>query len=130
MTDDDLARRTAIERYFDRERDPASSHDMYHDDVVLEFPQSSERFEGVSNLRPWRDHYPQEVEFRVRRITGSGDVWVVEVSASYDGGPWKLGVGILEFDGPKVRRERIYTMEPWEPPDWRAPWRAARPADP
>ena len=52
------------------------------------------------------------VAFRVRRITGSGNVWVSEVSASYDGGPWMLGVGVLEFDGLQVQRERIYVTEP------------------
>jgi SnoaL-like domain len=34
--------------------DPEHSHAMYHDDAVLEFPQSGERFEGVENLREWR----------------------------------------------------------------------------
>ena len=53
-----------------------------HDDAVLEFPQSGERFEGVDNFREWREQYPAQVEFRLRRITGSGDVWVGEVSIS------------------------------------------------
>ena len=26
------------------------SHEIYHDDAVLEFPQSGERFEGVANF--------------------------------------------------------------------------------
>ena len=31
--------------------DPDAAHDMYHEDAVLEFPQSGERFVGVENLR-------------------------------------------------------------------------------
>jgi hypothetical protein len=55
---------------------------------------------------------------------------VCEVSVSYEGGPWMLGVQLLEFRDDKVARERIYVMEPWEAPEWRAPWRAGAPADP
>ena len=69
------------------------------------------------------------VEFRLRRLSGSGDVWVREVSVSYDGGPWMMGVAVLDFDGVRVRRERIYVTESWEAPAWRAPWRVATPAE-
>jgi hypothetical protein len=55
---------------------------------------------------------------------------VVEVSVSYDGGPWMYGVQLLEFRDDKVARERIYVMDGWEAPEWRAPWRADTPADP
>jgi hypothetical protein len=58
------------------------------------------------------------------------DVVVVEVSASYNGGPWQFGVQLLEFRGDKVARERIYVMEGWEAAEWRAPWRSDTPADP
>ncbi len=129
MDTTDAARRAAILRQWEHIDDPERSHELYHDDAVLEFPQSGERFEGVANFRAWREQYPVPVEFRVRRVSGSGDVWVREVSASYDGGPWMMGVGLLEFDGDRVRRERIYVTEPWEAPAWRAPWRAASVAE-
>ena len=51
---------------------------------------------------------------RVRRITAREDLVVVEVSANYDGGPWKYGVQLLEFRDDKVVRERIYGGEAWE----------------
>jgi ketosteroid isomerase-like protein len=106
------------------------ANELYHDDAVLEFPQSGERFEGVANFTAWRSQYPAEVRYRVRRTTVRGDLAVVEVSASYGGGPWQFGVQLLEFRGDKVARERIYVMEGWEAPEWRAPWRSATPADP
>jgi SnoaL-like domain len=106
------------------------SHQMFHDDAVLEFPQSGERFEGVANFREWRRQYPADVEVRIRRITVREDLAVVECSISYQGGPWQYGIQLLEFRGEKVARERVYVMEGWDAPDWRAPWRADTPADP
>ena len=92
---------------------------------MLEFPQSGERFEGVANFREWREKYPADVDFRVRRISGCGDVWVRELSVTYDGGPPMMGIAVLEFRGDRVALERIYVTETWEAPEWRAPWRAA-----
>ena len=106
------------------------SHEMYHDDAVLEFPQSGERFEGLATFKEWRSQYPGEVRYRIRRISARADLVVVECSLSYDGGPWQFGVQLLDFRGDKVARERIYVMAGWEAPEWRAPWRADTPADP
>jgi hypothetical protein len=107
--------------------DEKRAHEMYHDDAVLEFPQSGERFEGVANFREWRRLYPADLRFRIRQITAREDLVVVECSISYDGGPWQHGVQLLEFRGDKVALERIYVMDGWEAPEWRAPWRAALP---
>ena len=113
-----------LEQHF-TSSDPHSSHEMYHDDAVLEFPQSGERFVGVGNLREWRSNYPASTKVEFREIRGGDDLWVAEISISYDGGPWSLGVSILEFRGDKIARESIYVTESWEPPEWRAQWRSA-----
>lgn len=105
--------------------DPELAHAMYHDDAVLEFPQSGERFVGVANFREWRSSYPASVEFEIREVRGSGDLWVAELAARYDQGPRHFGVTILGFRGEKIARETIYVGEGWDPPEWRAPWRAA-----
>ena len=73
----------------------------------------------------WRSQYPAAVDFELRDLRGAGGLWVAEVSIRYDGGPWQLGVSILEFRGDHVARETIYVTEPWKAPEWRAPWRAA-----
>ena len=106
------------------------SHDLYHEDAVLEFPQSGERFEGRAIFLDWRLRYPAEVAYRVRRVTARDGLVVVVCSVSYNGGPWVMGVQLLEFRGDRVARERIYVTEPWEAPEWRAPWRSETPADP
>ena len=72
---------------------------------ILEFPQSGERFEGLDNFREWRDQYPAQVTARIRRISGSAEVRVGELSASYDGGPRMLGISVHEFRGERLARE-------------------------
>lgn len=105
--------------------DPDLAHEMYHPDAVLEFPQSGERFVGVENLREWRRNYPASTSFEIREIRGQGDLWVVEGSITYDQGPVNFAVTILEFRGERIARESIYVAQGWEPPEWRAQWRAA-----
>jgi hypothetical protein len=41
-----------------------------------------------------------------------------------------FGVQLVDLRGDKIIRERIYVAEGWEPPEWRAKWRSATPADP
>ncbi len=128
---DQVARLEVLRRYWEFSgADVERAHEIYHDDAVLEFPQSGERFEGVENFTEWRRAYPAKVSYRVRRMTLRDDLAVVEVSARYDDGPWHFGVQLLEFRDDKVARERIYLTEGWEAPEWRAAWRSPVPADP
>lgn len=122
---DDAAKIAALRRKWEYEgKDYDISHEIYHDDAILEFPQSQERFIGKENFLGWRKQYPAAINFKIRGIRGSGDFWIVENSISYDGGPWNYTCNVLEFRGDKIARETIYIMEGWEAPDWRAPWRA------
>ena len=105
--------------------DPVAAHAAYHDGAVLAFPQSGERFVGVENFRAWRSGYPASVDYEIREVRGGADVWVAEISITYDQGPVQFGVSILEFRGDKIARETIYVAEGWEAPEWRARWRAA-----
>jgi hypothetical protein len=128
---DETALLAALKRHWDSAgKDEDVAHEIYHDDAVLEFPQSGERFEGVENLRGWRRQYPARLTFHTRRITHRDDLVVVENLISYEDGPWMFSVSLLEFRDEKVAHERIYIMNAWEPADWRAPWRAATSADP
>ena len=123
---DQAARLELVRRYWEHPgADVERAAEIYHHDAVLEFPQSGERFEGVSNFREWRRIYPAKVEFELRRLRGRDDLWVAEVTARYDDGPLYYGLSILEFRGDKVMHETIYGGEDWEAPEWRAPWRAA-----
>ena len=118
--------RAMLERHFEyASSDPDAAHEMYHEDAVLEFPQSGERFVGVENFREWRSNYPASTTVEFRETRGRDDLWIAEISISYDQGPRMFGVSILEFREDKIARESIYVAEGWEPPEWRAKWRSA-----
>jgi len=100
----------------------AKASEIYHDDVVVEFPQSDEWFRGKGNQQGWREHYPAKLDFEPREIRGSGDFWIAEAVLRYDGSNPVHVVKILQFRGDKVERETLYFGEPFPAPDWRAPW--------
>jgi hypothetical protein len=133
MADESMVFKT-VRRYFEYTgADADRAQEIYHDDAVLEFPQSGERFEGVATFTEWRRQYPaglDRLRYRIRRVTARVDLAVVELSVTYDGSSWLQGIQLLEFCGDKVARERIYVMDAWEAPEWRARWRSETPADP
>jgi hypothetical protein len=115
-----------LEQHFEYSgSDPDRAHAMYHDDAVLEFPQSGERFEGIENMKQWRSEYPVPTAPEIQEVRGGGDLWILELTVSYGGELPQYGVGIWEFRGEKVARETIYVSEGWDPPEWRAKWRSA-----
>jgi hypothetical protein len=123
---DATAVRAMLEEHFEHAgSDPDRAHAMYHEDAVLEFPQSGERFVGVENLREWRSDYPASTTVEFREVRGGDDLWIAEISISYGGGPAMFGVTVLELRDGKIARESIYVAEGWEPPEWRARWRSA-----
>ena len=117
---DEATVRAMLERHFE-----SASHDMYHEDAVLEFPQSGERFAGVENMSEWRSSYPESTAVEFREIRGRDELWIAEISIRYGEGPVNFGLSVLEFRGDKIARETIYVAEGWEPPEWRAQWRSA-----
>jgi hypothetical protein len=111
-------------------KDEDIAHEIYAEDAVLELPQGNERYEGVENFREWRRQYPAELAFKTRRLNRWGDLVVAEGLISYDGGPPMFTVYLMELNSEnKVVHERVYVMEGWDAPEWRAPWRSSTPAD-
>ena len=92
-----------------------TEHRIYHEDAVLEYPQSGERTRGRSNIQNQRSSQPSKKRFTVRRIIGSGDLWVTEFILTYDGKP-SYTVSIMEFRGDKVARETQYFAAPFVAP--------------
>ena len=115
--------RTALNNYWEATvaRDIDRSHVIYHDDVIVEFPQSGERISGERNLYELRAHYPSKVTFEILRVLGEGNLWVTELVITYDGRPVNA-VNIMEFRDGKVARETIYFADPFKPPQWRSQW--------
>src|SRR3954467_11063021 len=114
--------RAALMRHWSDMEDLEVTHEIYHDDVVLEFPQGEERLVGLANVRGMREAYPSRVAITIKRMRGSGDLWVTEVLISYDGGKPMHAVNIMEFRDGKVARETIYFGESSQSPSWRAQW--------
>ncbi|HXO45108.1 MAG TPA: nuclear transport factor 2 family protein [Candidatus Cybelea sp.] len=98
-----------------------TEHLIYHEDAVLEYPQSGERTRGRSNIQNQRASQPSNKRFSIRRIVGGGDLWVTEFILTYDGKP-SYTVSIMEFSDVKVARETQYFADPFVAPAFRAQW--------
>src|ERR1700677_2615370 len=101
--------------------DFVTEHLIYREDAVLEYPQSGELTRGRSNIQGQRASQPSKKRFSIRRIIGSGDLWVTEFILTYDGKPSYI-VSIMEFTGDKVARETQYFADPFPAPAFRAQW--------
>ena len=101
--------------------DFVTEHLIYRDDAVLEYPQSGELTRGRSNIQGQRESQPNKKRFTIRRIIGSGDLWVTEFILMYDAKP-SYTVSIMEFTGDKVARETQYFADPFPAPAFRAQW--------
>jgi hypothetical protein len=98
-----------------------TEHRIYHEDAVLEYPQSGERTRGRSNIQNQRTSQPSKKRFSIRRIIGTGALWVTEFILTYDDKP-SYTVSIMEFSGDKVARETQYFADPFVAPAFRAQW--------
>ena len=118
---EDLEIRAALDRHWAASdaNDFEAEHDIYREDAVLEYPQSGERIRGRRNIQASRVAQPSAKRFKVRRILGTGDLWVTEFILTYDGKP-SYTVSVMEFLDGKVTRETQYFADPFEPGPSRA----------
>ncbi len=98
-----------------------TEHRIYLEDAVLEYPQSGELTRGRANIQGQRASQPNKKRFSIRRIVGSGELWVTEFILTYDAKP-SYTVSIMEFKGDKVARETQYFADPFVAPAFRAKW--------
>ena len=113
---DDRTVLQALERHWNASdaNDFDIEHEIYHEDAVLNYPQSGERIHGRRNIQESRFVQPNKKRFRVQRIVGSGDLWVTEFVLTYDGAP-SYAVSIMEFRDGLVTSETQYFADPFEP---------------
>jgi hypothetical protein len=107
--------RAALDQHWEASdaNDFETEHRIYREDAVLEYPQSGERIRGRRNIQITRSIQPNKKRFTVRRIVGSGDLWITEFILSYDGKP-SYTVSIMEFKDQQVARETQYFADPFE----------------
>jgi len=118
---DERAVRAALERHWAASdaSDFAREHEIYREDAVLDYPQSGERIRGRRNIQASRTVQPSTKRFTVRRMTGSGDLWVTEFMLTYDGIP-SYAVSIMEFRDGLVASETQYFADRFDPGPSRA----------
>lgn len=116
--------------------------DVFHDDAVLEYPQSGEIFRGVENIKGQFANYPglqagtsklNEIiggttyaltaSYTLIAIKGSGDQGTAVIRVQYPDGSWWWVLNLYELDGTRIRRARAYFAQDFAAPDWRAPYR-------
>jgi hypothetical protein len=117
----DLRARAAIEEHWRASEagDTETEHAVYADDAILDYPQSGERFRGRAAIAAQRGGHPADRHFTVRRIVGSGSLWVSECVITYDGVPTNT-VSVMEFDHEHVVHETQYFADPFPAPASRA----------
>ena len=121
MNDDEV--RAALRLHWEASDagDFAAEHEIYDEHAVLEYPQSGERIRSRSGIKASRMAQPNKKRFTVRRVLGTGGLWISEFVLSYDEEPVYV-VSIMEFASGRVVRETQYFGEPFEPGRSRAEW--------
>jgi hypothetical protein len=118
---DDRTVRAALERHWEASDsgDFKVEHEIYREDAVLDYPQSGERIRGRHNIQQSRFVQPNKKRFTVRRMIGSGDLWVTEFVLTYDAIP-SYAVSIMEFREGLVAHETQYFADRFDPGPSRA----------
>jgi hypothetical protein len=113
---DDRTVRLALERHWTASDagDFKLEHEIYREEAVLDYPQSGERIRGRNNIQESRYVQPNKKRFTVRRIVGSGDLWVTEFVLTYDGIP-SYTVSVMEFRDGLVAHETQYFADRFAP---------------
>lgn len=95
---------------------------VFTDDVVFEWPQSGERIRGEANRREIYSRFPSLPKITPTRLTGRGDLWVLEAALDYgDGDPYQC-IFVFETRDGRIAKEIAYWAKPFPAPEWRAPW--------
>ena len=102
--------------------------EVFHDDAVMDWPQSGERVEGAANRRPLYASFDSLPKVALRRLVGDGQLWVAEADLDYGGDVFQV-VFIFEFRGDLIERETAYWSKPFPAPANRAQWVSPIPAD-
>jgi hypothetical protein len=95
--------------------------ELFHDDAVMDWPQSGERVVGAENRRGIYQSFPQLPTITPRRMISDGDLVVAEATLDY-GGPVYKTVFIFELKSGKIAKETAYWSDAFEAPAWRAKW--------
>ena len=120
----ELENRRTVERLVQalNERNLELFDEQFHEDAVMEYPQSGERIVGGENRRAAYGSFPGLPTVTPRRIVVSGDLAVLEARLDYgDGADWRV-VMVFDLRDGKIAKETSYWSQPFDPAGWRAQW--------
>lgn len=99
-----------LERYLAGILDSEQEYALRDEDVVIDMPQSGEPIRGRDTMKAMQeDAYPGPPTITIRRVVGSGDVWVVEGRSDYGGRIYHVA-NIIEFHAGKSSGKRAITL--------------------
>ena len=128
MNDDEMVERiTSLYEFGDMSEFAKMQQEMAAEDMVLEYPQSGERFRGRDGITAMNQGYSGSTgtapKATLRRIVKPGEAWVIESTIDYGDGTPVSAISILELEGGKVTHQTDYFANPFPAPDWRKPYR-------
>jgi len=126
VNDDEMvARIKSLYEIGDMEAFGKAQYEMTAEDVVVEYPQSGERFRGRDKIATMNQSYQGSTgttpKATLRRILKPGQAWVIESVIDYGDGTPVSAISILETnaDG-KVAKQTDYFANPFEAATWRS----------
>jgi hypothetical protein len=120
----DATNRETVERVIEalNTRDLELFYAQFHEDSLMEYPQSGERIVGADNRRSVYGAFPGLPRVTPKEIRVSGNLVVVDARLDYgDAAEWQA-VFIFELRDGKIARETAYWPQPFEAAEWRAQW--------
>ena len=103
------------------DRNIAVMDELFHDDAIMDWPQSRERVRGADNRRAIYRSFPQLPTITPRRMLSAGDIVIAEATLDYAGPKYET-VFIFELRDGRISTETAYWSEAFEAPEWRSEW--------
>ena len=127
MNDDQMVERiTSLYAFGDMSEFAKMAKEMSADDLVVEYPQSGERFRGLETITRMNEGYAGSTgstpKATLRRVVKPG-AWIIESTIDYGDGTPVSAISILELNGEgKIGQQTDYFAYPFPAPDWRKPF--------
>ncbi len=95
---------------------------LFHEDAVMDWPQSGERVVGGDNRRSIYKSFPKLPKITPRRMVSGGNLVIAEANLDYGDNAIYKTVFIFEFRDGKIEKETAYWSQSFPAPEWREKW--------
>lgn len=106
-----------------RTNDFYAAAELFHDEFILEWPQSGERIRERENFAALNTAFPAEGKWRftINQIIAEGEVVVTDVTVS-DGKRTDRAITFSTIKDGKIWKQVEFWPEPFDAPEWRRQW--------